>query len=81
MRIVQQVFYSPMSHFFKIDGVIASISITQKFPHCDVSIVIFDGCWIYYFFTKISSYIKVSNLGKIWRANISYLMSRCVWVL
>ena len=49
---VQKVFYFPMSYFFLIDGVVGSVCVIKKFPHCDVSIVIFDGCWIKIIFYK-----------------------------
>ena len=50
-------------------------------PHCDGSIFFFDGCRIKKILPQISSYIKVFYLEKIWRANTSYLLLRCVWVL
>ena len=43
---VQQVLYSPMLSFFKMYGVVASVCVVQKIPHCDGSIVVFDGFWI-----------------------------------
>ena len=36
---------------------------SHKNSHCKGSFIIFDGCWIKIFITKISSCIKVFNLG------------------
>ena len=48
----------------------------KQCPHYDGSIVIFDGCLMNNYFTKISSYIKVFYLGKDMACQyILYLMS------
>ena len=51
----------PYFIIFFIDGVVASICVIQNFPHCDGSIVVFDGFWFKNILTQIFSCSIVFN--------------------
>ena len=70
----QQVFYSLTSTFLKWTELLLPFTFHKNFPHCGVSIVIFDGfCLI--FLHKLARFLRF-QFQKIWRFNIYYLISR-----
>ena len=73
--------YMPLRYPFLIDGVVSSISDTQKKYHCGGSIVIFDGCWIKNIFH--TNYLMYQRLQfwKIWCTNFYIQSNFCGWLL